>query len=265
MGVLHVVLWLSVPAHEDLEVQIARLTEQIERQPDRAVLYFRRGEVHRLHGDWVEARADLERAAARDPDLAAVDLALGRLGNLSGEPARAREALDRFLRRHPDHGEALIERARARLRLDGLDAALEDYARGLERLERPWPEHYIERSEALRGAGRLDEALRGLEEGLTRIGRVLPLQLAALDLEEEAGRVDAALARIDEIARTAERRDLWLARRGDVLRRAGRASQAAETYRSALAAIDALPAARRRTKFTLDLESKVRAGMEALK
>jgi tetratricopeptide (TPR) repeat protein len=264
MGYLAALL-LALPAHEGLEVQIARLTEQIEREPDRAILYFRRGELHRMHEDWAAARRDLERAAAGDPDLAAADLALGRLWNQTGEPRRALAALDRFLTRRPDHGEALLERARARAGIHDRAGALEDFGRAIARLDAPRPEHYIERSELLRGDKRLDEAIRGLEEGLAKVGRVLPLQLAVLDLEVEAGRTDAALARVDEIARSAERKDLWLARRGEILRRAGRDAQAAEAFRSALTSIDALPAARRRTKFTRDLEAKLRAELETLR
>jgi tetratricopeptide (TPR) repeat protein len=264
MGYL-VALLLAVPAHEDLEVQIARLTEQIEREPDRAILYFRRGELHRMHQDWAAARRDLERSASLDPDLSAADLALGRLANQTGDARRALAALDRFLARRPDHGEALLERARARVRLDDRAGALEDFTRAIARLDPPRPEHYIERSELHRAEKRLDEAIRGLEEGMAKVGRVLPLQLAALDLEVEAGRTDAALARVDEIARGSERKDLWLARRGDILRGAGRGATAIEAYRSALAAIDALPAARRKTKFTQDLETRVRAELETLR
>ncbi|MBI3858163.1 MAG: tetratricopeptide repeat protein [Planctomycetes bacterium] len=255
----------AVAAHEDLEIQIARLSRQIELEPGRAILHFRRGELHRMHEDWKAARADLERAASCDPEMAVVDLALGRLANQSGDPGRAKASLDRFLAREPGHGEALIERARARARLGDRAGAVEDYSLGLTRLEEPRPENFIERSEILRSEGRRDEALRGLEEGLRKIGPVLPLQLALIDLELEVGKVDAALARLEDVARTSERQDLWLARRGDILVRAGRAPEAARAFRAALASIEALPSGRRKTKFTQDLESRVRAALETIK
>jgi tetratricopeptide (TPR) repeat protein len=265
MGVLAAILWLAAPAHEDLELQIARLSEQIRREPERAILYYRRGELRRMHEEWTGAREDLERAAALDPELAVADLALGRLWNQAGDPRRARTALDRFLKRSPDHGEALLERARARAALGDRDGALDDYGRGIPLLEQPRPENYIERAELLRAGKRPDEAIRALEEGIRKLGPALPLQLALLDLELDAARFDAALARVDEIARASERKDLWLVRRGEILRQAGRAAEAAEAFRAALASIDALPAARRRTKFTKDLENRVRAELEALR
>jgi tetratricopeptide (TPR) repeat protein len=254
----------GVPVHEDLLDQIARLTRQIERQPDRAALYFRRGELHRIHEDWASARADLERARALDPELAAVDLSIGRVLNGAGEFRRAREALDRFLSRRPDHAEGLIERARARAKLGEPAGAVEDYTKAIALMEEPWAANYIERSEILRSAGRLDEAIRGLEEGLRRIGPAVPILLALLDLELEAGRVDAALGRVDAVAASSDRKDLWLVRRGEILARAGRTREAAEAYAAAVASIEALPAARRRTAFTRELERRARAGLEGL-
>jgi tetratricopeptide (TPR) repeat protein len=251
-----------VTAHEDLESQIARITKQIEQEPERAVLYFRRAELHRLHEDWPAAREDLARAAARDPELAAVDLALGRVCNLSGDARAARTALDRFLARRPDHAEGRIERARARASLGDRAGAVEDYTAAIARMDEPWAQNYLERSEVLRTDGKIDEAIRGLEEGVRRIGAALPLQLALLDLELEAGRIDAALKRLETVAAASERKDLWLVRRGEILRRAGRDEEARKAFQSALAAIHALPASRRKTRFTQDLELRARNGLE---
>jgi tetratricopeptide (TPR) repeat protein len=255
--------FLASPAHEDLEIQISRLSRQIEREPDRAILYFRRGELHRMHEDWKAAREDLQRAAVRDPEMAAVDLALGRVCNQTGDAAGAKAALDRFLALRPEHAEGLIERARARAQLGDRPGAVKDYSSAIDRMEEPWAQNFLERSEVLRSDGRLDEAIRGLEEGLRRIGPALPIQLALIDLELEGGRVDAALARLDAVSAASERKDLWLVRRGEILRGAGRSGEAERAFKAAIAAIESLPAGRRRTRFTQDLELKARAQLEA--
>jgi tetratricopeptide (TPR) repeat protein len=262
-GVVILLLLSLLGAHEDLELQISRITKQIEQEPARAILYFRRAELHRLHEDWPAAREDLARAAARDPELAAVDLALGRVCNLSGDFEAARSALDRFVARRPDHAEARIERARARARLGDRTGAVEDYTAALSRMEEPWAQNYLERSEVLRAGGKLDDAIRGLEEGVRKIGPALPLMLALLDLELETGRMDAALKRLETIAAAAERKDLWLVRRGEILRQAGRDAEARKAFQAAVASIDALPVSRRKTRFTQDLELRARNGLEA--
>ena len=253
----------TASAHEDVLIQIERITLQMRQEPARAVLYFRRGELHRMHQDWTEARQDLERAVELDPALSAAVLALGRLGNQCGDARYAKKYLDRFLAAEPDHGEALMERGRANAQLGDAAQAVDDFNRGLEHLETVRPENFIERADVLRSQRRQEEALRGLEEGVRRLGPALPLQLVLVDLEIEMARIDAALARLDAIARTSERQDLWLVRRGEILRQAGRRGEAHRAFASAIASIEALPDARRRTKFTRDLESTARAGLEA--
>src|SRR5437762_2325091 len=54
----------------------------------------------------------------------------------------------------------------------------------------PSPDLYLERARALESAGdtRLEEALRGLEDGLALLGRPVALELAAADLERRLGR-----------------------------------------------------------------------------
>ena len=54
-----------------------------------------------------------------------------------------------------------------------------------------------------------------------------------------------------------------MVRRGEILAKAGRTRDAEQAYAGALASIDALPATRRRTKFTQDLERRAKAGLEA--
>ena len=79
------------------------------------------------------------------------------------------------------------------------------------------------------------------DDAIARIGPVPALELRALALEEQSGRVDAALNRLDRLTLAAERRETWLRRRGDLLRRAGREDAARAAYSAALHAIASLP------------------------
>jgi predicted negative regulator of RcsB-dependent stress response len=99
--------------------------------------------------------------------------------------------------------------------------------------------------------------VRALDQAIARIGPVHTLELRALELEEAAGRHDAALRRLDAMLSRAERRETWLKRRGDVLRRAGRASEALTAYRAAQAAIAALPAWLRESPDTAALAAEL--------
>jgi Flp pilus assembly protein TadD len=67
------------------------------------------------------------------------------------------------------------------------------------------------------------------------------LQLAAIDLEVELGRHDDALRRLDDLLGPKGRNPVWIARRGEILHRAGRRDEARAEYRRALAIIEAGP------------------------
>lgn len=248
-------------AHEGLDLQIARATREIEDHPGRADLHFFRAELHRVHEDWKAAQTDFDRAAALDPALAAVDLGRTRLWLAFGDAAEAKRCVDRFLARAPESGDGFLERARAVSRLGRPKESAEDYTRALARIGTPLPEIYLERAAAQRSSSP-EEALRGIEEGLGKLGPVVSLRLAAIDLDLELRRFESALARLGEIEAGSERKDPWLVRRAEVLLAAGRRAEAREACGAALAAMDKLPAGRRSTPFTRELEHKVRGLLE---
>ncbi len=99
--------------------------------------------------------------------------------------------------------------------------------------------------DALLSLGKKDEALRALDAGMARVGHVVSLELPAIDLEMELGRPERALARIDALAKTGPPNPLWIARRGEILDKAGRGAEARAAYEKALALIAEKPADRR--------------------
>src|ERR1051325_600774 len=188
--------------HADIEAQIAAMTERIQKEPANPDLYLKRGELHRLHMNWQEADADYDRAAKLDPKMATVDWARGNMLLDSGRLGEARAAFDRFLEKYPDHANARILRAQTLVKLGKSKEAGEDYTRAIAVLPAPAPEFYIERAQAsaAQGTNHIDEALRGLDEGRTKLGFVITLELTALDLELKKRDFDAALTRLERMA-----------------------------------------------------------------
>ena len=253
---------VNVSAHDGLHEQIAEATARLRREPKNAALYLKRGELYRLHRDWARAEADYNRAARLRPDLTEVDFARGRMFFEAGRPRQAQAALDRFLRQHPDHLEALVTRARVLVQLEQRAEAARDFSQAIA--HSPEPELFLERAHALagvEGCEHLDEALRGLDEGVARHGPLVTLQLYAFGLELRQRRYEAALARLETVAAQSPRKETWLALRGDILAQAGRASEARAAFAAALAAVESLPAARRRTRTVIKLEAHVRAAL----
>jgi tetratricopeptide (TPR) repeat protein len=251
-----------VAAHGDLHEQIAALSQRITRDPNNPDLWLRRGELHRQHREWDASLADYDRAARLAPALAVVDYLRALVWLESGAPEAALAALDRFLARQPDHGEAYLARARALRRLGRPRDAADEFGRALALVTRPTPDHYLERARALTDAGDLDGAVAALDDGLARLGRVVSLQLAAVDLDVRRERWDAALTRLEGTATATA--PSGIVRRASILERAGRRDEAHLAYASAAAAIERLPESRRRTRATDALAQEIQAALARL-
>jgi tetratricopeptide (TPR) repeat protein len=143
-------------------------------------------------------------------------------------------------------------------------AAIDDYTHAIERSTEPLPEYYIDRARALASQGRTTLALRGLDEGIRKLGPIATLELMAIDLELANHHYDQALARLDKLATQGERPEIWLARRGDILERAERREEARAAYQAAWIAIESVPPSRRRVRATVDLENQLQSALERL-
>jgi tetratricopeptide (TPR) repeat protein len=228
----------AVRAHPEIEDALSRLNSQLAATPNDAALYLDRGQLYARHEEWIAAEANYLRAAELAPTLPGLARARGALALAQQQPAEARTQLDAALAGDPADAEALILHGKAQSALGNMAAAIADFDRALQHLANPTPAFFLARAALHKNPA---DALRSLDEGIARLGSVVPLELRALGLEQELGRTHAALARLDRLAEQSERKEIWLKRRGDVLARAGRTSDARAAYAEAVAAILALP------------------------
>lgn len=247
-------------AHQQIGLALEQLDAEIIDHPDDADLYIQRGELYRLNREWALAEVDFSKAVDLAPDNPDLQFHLGRLWLEAGRPERARSALDRFVAAHPDHVEGLVIRGRILGALDLRLAAAADYDRVIAILDPPEPEHYLQRARWLiaEGGAQVDAALGGIDEAIARLGPIVALITVAIDVETGRGRYDAALERFASLPMVLAGRPNWLARRGDVLRAAGRDRAASAAYADALASIEELSAKRRTVEATVALEARLR-------
>jgi len=262
IAVCSVLMPLLAWAHEGLHEQIAAITAKIKRDPKNASLYLQRGELHRLHRDWMRAAADYDRAERLQPGLQIVDLARGKMLFDSGKLQRAKLTLDRFLSRQPAHYEGLITRARVLVKLGARTDAAKDFTQALSLASIPEPELYLERANVVAaGEAQLPDALSGLDEGINKLGPLVTLQLVAIDLELRRKNYDGALVRLDQITAQSQRKEAWLVRRGEILKLAGRDAEARAAFNAALTAIESLPPAHRQSRSVSALELRARSAL----
>src|ERR1041384_553853 len=136
------------------------------------------------------------------------------------------------------------------MKLHQYPLAAADFTRAIDLLPEPRTENYIERAQAQKSGGDLKAALNGLDEGIAKLGPLVTLQLDAIELEMDLANYDGALKRLETLAGQSERKETWLARKGEILLKAGRTQEARAAFGESLQAIKQLPEPLRTTKST---------------
>jgi tetratricopeptide (TPR) repeat protein len=258
-------------AHGDIPRSIETLTARIESSgapgpagsAALAHLLLERGELHRLRRDFDDAARDLDACARLRPDLPGLTMARGRLLLESGRPRQAVAALEPLLRDRAVAPETIYLHARALVALGQPARAVREIDQALRALPQPEPDHYLARADLLTGLGPAHQrrALAGLDAGMRRLGPVVSLDSRAIDIEIALHRYRQALTRIDRQAAATVRKDIWLARRAEVLERAGRPEEAQQARRQALDVLRALPPTLLARPATRDLRDQLVAAL----
>jgi len=234
--------------HNGLHEQIEKVTELLQEEGADALLYVRRAELYRLHRDFDEALADLERARSLDPDLSAVDSVLGNVFYDTGYYAAAEVVLTRCLNINDSDGQVFLLRARARGKLGDVKSASEDYEHALELLNEVKPDYYLEYADLYAGKeGDGEKALAVLDAGIRRLGQVVTLELKAIEIDRLTGKYDKAVKRADALAAQTQRPERYYKLKGDIYLQADRYQDAVREYEKAADSIRALPVRLRHT------------------
>lgn len=239
VGLLFLGLSASLAAHPESEVAIAELTEWIARHPRQPSLYFSRSQHFIDHERWAEGEKDLLRVESLAADHPGLNLAFSRLYLATGRLDEARRRIDQARHADPLDPTVVIISGRIHAQMGQASAAAEDFSRAIDLLPEPRPELYLERAALPLPAA---ETLRGLDEGIERIGPALPLVDRAITLEWSLGQTDAALARLDTLIQSSSRPEFGWKRRGDLLHSAGRTAEARLDYLRAQSALSLHPA-----------------------
>lgn len=213
---------LAISAHDGLHEQITALTEEIKKDPQNAVLYLKRAELYRLHAEWKNSERDFTAAEKLDAKLTVINLGRGKLWLDTKQFSKAKRALEKFLASEPKSFEGILTTARVCAKLGQRSAAVKYFTEAITLAPADSAEIYLERAETSVSANRIDEALRGLDAGLEKLGNLVTLQTMAIDLEVRRRNFDAALARLDILTAVMERKESFLLRRGEILFQAKR-------------------------------------------
>ena len=223
--------------HGLFDERIATATEAINAEPGNVQPWLQRAGLHSLHGDWAAAEADLRQAEALNPDSPDLHLGWGRLLLAAGRYAEADGRLSQYLDKYPDHALTLQARAEARMKAGRAAEAAADYRRVIALAPHPGPEIYAQCARADAAAGDPEQALETLDAGIKRLGQLVTLTLAAVEIHLSQQDYAAALKRYDQLLAETPRHPTWLMAQGDILQQADRPGEARERYQAALKAL----------------------------
>ncbi len=238
----------NVSAHDGLHEQIIAVTKEIKKDPNNAALYLKRAELYRLHEEWKRSEKDFDRAEKLNSNLAVVNLGRGKLWLDARQFTKAKLTLEKFLAKEPESFEGVLTLARVFAKLKQTETSVKYFTDAIAISPQDSAEIYLERAETLVSAGKIDDALNGLDEGTEKFGGLVTLQTAAINLEVTRKNYDAALARLEKLSAPMPRKESFFLRRGEILLQAKRKCEARKNLLQAQEGYNSLSAFRKNVR-----------------
>jgi predicted Zn-dependent protease len=244
-------------AHPDLEEAIEATTAKLIEQNYPNALLLERADLFRRHGQFNEALADIDLIEQRTNACAEVMLERAQILLDAGKIKDANAVVQTLLRNHPTICDAFIIRARCESRLGQREAAIQDFTTAINKSSAPGPDLYLERARQLALLGRLDEAVRGLDEVIAQANDASPIVLTAIEYDRQRKAFDSAIQRVNRLIKRYPVKEPWLTLRGEIWAQSGRNGEAEADFRQVLKGIEAYSPERRSLELTHALAARV--------
>ena len=210
-------------AHGSADSRLARVNSRIAQDPANPHLHAERAGILLDSGHWSDAEAAYGIVETLDPDLPELLLGRSLLFLETGRDEKALEDVDRLVAMEPQLAEGHHQRGRILLGLGRSSEAREALTTAVRLDPAPRPEDFLELA-ALLPKGQT--ALDVLDEGRTRLGPSVALELAAIEIEQSLGRWDRALSRVSSLERFYARQEPLLELRSRILLESGAMEEA---------------------------------------
>ena len=252
-------LWLSVvTAHGPFHEEIQALTLELESRPGEVPLLARRCDIQRAHALWTEAMADLVQLERLSPTDPTNGLRRGVILLGQGKAEEALPHLARWVREHPEGLDGRLALAQACMAARQWSNAVREFSVVLASPAESRVQLFLDRAQCQQQVGEsATNILKGLDEGIARIGPSPQLLRQAAEVELGRGAVEAAVGRIGVLADRSARKERWLFEQGELFRRGGRQEDARRCYSNAIVALEALPPKFQRSLLSVELRREL--------
>jgi tetratricopeptide (TPR) repeat protein len=251
-------------AHGDVHERIHDLDDAIAHHPNDAALFIKRGQLFLDEGHADEARDDFSKARKLAPQRIEALYHLAQAQLMLKQPDAALDSAREFLR------QATNDAARARglvltgdiLSASGKSlAAAEAYLSAIKLSKEIKPDHVLYAADAFHTAGKTNQAIEVLNDGIARLGPLHALNDRALEVEMEQERYEPALRRVDRMLAARQRVPFLLYKKGLILKKLSRDGESRQTFAAALKEIDGLSRSRKQTPAFENLRTSLLAEM----
>lgn len=232
---------------------VDRIEGQLEKTPDDAGLRYKLAEAHAGHEESEACLKELSEVERLAPGVYPTGYLRGFSLFLEGENEQAKAVLDKFLGTHPTHVEALATRGRVLAKMGRSEEAAADLQAAVKFSPSPSSELIIELALAYQDLGKPEEASEVLDGALKTSGDAPLLLECALKIETAAEMWDAALGRIAGLQTNAPRPEPWMAKRAELLTKAGRSDDARAAWTALRDRLISLPSLERGAPQNLQL------------
>ncbi len=237
----------AAPGHGAYHDLVDKIRGELKANPDDAAIRYKLAEAHAGHEEWKACLLEIERVERLAPGVHPTGYLRGLALLIGGQNEQAQEALDGFLREYQKHAEALATRGRVFVKLDRPAAAATDFEAAMKSSPAPGSALVMDLALAYQKAGKPEESSRVVDEALKSSADIPSLLECALKIETAAGSWDSALSRIDGLQKNAPRPEPWMAKRAELLAKAGRAADARAAWVTLRDHLNSLPSLERGT------------------
>lgn len=272
MRQLILILLFTVPvaawSHGDLHDQIDDIGKQLVDDKQKSGLYLKRGKLYLQDGNFHEAIHDFRKSLKLEPALHVVHYHLGEAYLASGRTDTAEHHTQLFIKSLGSETYGGLSRGYGLLgkiyqkRNKHLEAA-QAFEQSLQNNMQPSPIDYLQAAEAYVKSGTKyqQQAMHLLDQGIDKLGPVITLQEAAIELEMLTGSYDAALARVGTFRSQGISEPNISYRQALIMAAARRFEDAQIYYKKALTEIDGLPENKQMSKSIQKLRFLIEQGM----
>jgi tetratricopeptide (TPR) repeat protein len=231
-------------AHGDLDVQIKKVTKQIEKSPDNPELYIKRGQLYYQHEEYKYAIIDYERARVLGLESIELDILFAQAYYSADKRPIAQDYLTSVLEKNPDH--VIANRLLGAIYIDLLQYEVGSQAleKALMFSQKKLPEHYVQLADAYKAMRSEDadqKAIQTLKSGIQELGN-LPVFLNRLvQLYKNNGQYSESIDIQTQVINISKRKELPFLNRAKLYMLAKNIPAANADLANARQAISTLP------------------------